>query len=338
MPRIVRVMARGAALYLVGSLVLVALAACGRSWFEEREPWRHEAEVACLRSGAVRQGPAVAPMQPIAGPGACGADFPLRVAALGDGSALGFADDPRPPASVPPGWSSGPSYATPLPPPDAPAAAPPGAPLSVMPPGIDSPSGAPSSYEPEPSAAAPLVPSRGMPVAGGAAAVTPPATLACPLVAALDDWIVGAVQPAAQRWFGQPVAELKQISAYACRGMNGQRGAPISEHAFGNAIDVAAFTLADGRKVTVENGWRGLPEERGFLRDIHAAACRQFMTVLAPGSDAFHYDHIHLDLARRASGRRVCSPHAVPGNVAAAPRGDPPFTGALGRRAVPGAD
>ena len=93
-------MARGVALFLVGSLVLVALLGCGR-WFEQRDPWRHDAEVECLQSGAVRQGPGVTLMSPIEGPGACGADFPLKVAALGAGPALGFADEPRPPAAIP---------------------------------------------------------------------------------------------------------------------------------------------------------------------------------------------------------------------------------------------
>ena len=69
-----RAMARGVALFLVGSLVLVALPGCGR-WFEQRDPWRHDAEVECLQSGAIRQGPAVTLMSPIEGPGACGADL-----------------------------------------------------------------------------------------------------------------------------------------------------------------------------------------------------------------------------------------------------------------------
>jgi hypothetical protein len=139
------------------------------------------------------------------------------------------------------------------------------------------------------------------------------------------------VQPAAQRWFGQSVVEVKQISAYSCRGMNGQRGAPISEHAFGNALDIAAFTLADGRQVTVKDGWRGEPEAQGFLRDVHAAACQQFSTVLAPGSNAFHYDHMHIDLARRASGRTVCNPAAVPGELIAQRARDRIVTGSIAR-------
>jgi hypothetical protein len=148
--------------------------------------------------------------------------------------------------------------------------------------------------------------------------VKPVATLACPIVSALDHWIATSVQPAASKWFRQPVVEIKQISAYSCRGMNGQAGAPISEHAFGNALDIAAFVLADGRRITVKNGWKGSPEEQGFLRDVQGAACDQFTTVLAPGSNAFHYDHIHVDLMRRASGRRICQPGAVDGDLVAA--------------------
>jgi len=71
-------------------------------------------------------------------------------------------------------------------------------------------------------------------------------------------------------------------------------------------------------RITVKDGWRGLPEEQGFLRDVQAAACQQFSTVLAPGSNAYHYDHIHVDLMRRASRRVVCEPQAVSGEEIAA--------------------
>jgi hypothetical protein len=178
-----------------------------------------------------------------------------------------------------------------------------------------------------------LGPGRGPPVTGSIAtpvAVSPAATLACPMVSELDRWIINSVQPAAMRWFGVPVAEIKQISAYSCRGMNGNPNARISEHAFGNALDIAWFTLADGRKITVKNGWRGLPEEQGFLRDVQGAACEQFTTVLAPGSNVFHYDHIHVDLMRRRNGSRTCNPNAVSGEEIAARVGGPRYSG--GRR------
>jgi hypothetical protein len=177
-------------------------------------------------------------------------------------------------------------------------------------------------------------------VSFGLVSVRPAATLACPIVSALDRWLAESVQPAAQRWFGVGVVEINQISAYSCRGMNGDSRAHISEHAFGNALDIAGFTLADGRHVTVKDGWRGLPEEQGFLRDIEAAACQQFTTVLAPGSNVYHYDHIHVDLMRRASRRLICEPAAVSGEEVAARAAqrnpyasrEPFVTGALGGR------
>ena len=184
----------------------------------------------------------------------------------------------------------------------------------------------------------PLGPSRGSPrVTGsvGSVTFTPTATLACPLVSALDEWFATAVQPAALRWFGQPVVEVRQISAYSCRGMNGNPRARISEHAFGNALDIASFTLANGRRITVKNGWRGAPEEQGFLRDVQASACDRFTTVLAPGSNRFHADHFHVDLMRRSG--KACNPRAVSGEeVAARARAqyarqgrDPSFTGSV---------
>jgi hypothetical protein len=381
--------------YFVGSLVVLGLAACGKSWLAERDPWRHEAEVACLKSGQVKEGPSLTRIQPITGPGICGADFPLKVAAIGEGSAIGYADDLRPPGSVP-------VSRQPLANPPRPAASyqpyPPqpyqpypqqqaypqqtGAPTSLYAPGVQQPDpyeeddvdpidqgvqsypqGAPQSQprygtppaqpaypqqsypaQPYPAQPAEQVPlgREQAPVTAAAVAVQPTATLACPVVSALDQWFASGVQPAALKWFGVQVAEIRQISAYSCRGMNGQRGAPISEHAFGNALDIASFTLADGRKITVKDGWRGLPEEQGFLRDVHASACQRFTTVLAPGSNVYHYDHIHVDLSRRASGRSICKPFAVPGDVIAARAGyrvgqrmEPGITGSIGSRAEP---
>jgi hypothetical protein len=205
------------------------------------------------------------------------------------------------------------------------------------------PLGEPAAESPRAPAREPVVPlgpSRGSaPIPSlTPVAVSPPATLACPMVSELERWITGAVQPAAMRWFGSPVAEIRQISAYSCRGMNGNSRASISEHAFGNALDIASFTLADGRKITVKNGWHGLPEEQGFLRDVQAAACGEFTTVLAPGSNVYHYDHIHVDLMRRRNGHRACNPHAVSGEEVAARaaryagRRDPGITGSLAPR------
>jgi hypothetical protein len=263
---------------VAGAALLLALGGCAGMWFAEREPWRGEAEIACLQSGVVKEGPAIAILKAINGPGACGIDHPLRVTALGGSGLFGIND--------------------------AQAA---GANAQAVPYGAGG-SNFPANVHPRSERAGRVPPA--------STALTPAATLACPLVSRLDRFVSDKVQPAALRWFRQPVAEIKQISAYSCRGMNGDPEANISEHAFGNALDLAAFILADGRKITVKDGWHGAPEEQGFLRDIHGAACVMFTTVLAPGSNAYHNDHMHVDLMRSPS--LVCQPAAISGEVAAA--------------------
>ena len=135
-------MTRGVRLYLVGSFVLVSLAGCGRGFFQsaEREPWRAEAEVACLKSGVVKENPELVRIDPISGPGVCGAEYPLKVAALGEGSSsFGFADDLRPPGSI----ANAPRWPIAAPPPRA---APPSYPEpSMRPSGYGAPSSGPIS-------------------------------------------------------------------------------------------------------------------------------------------------------------------------------------------------
>ena len=75
-------------------------------------------------------------------------------------------------------------------------------------------------------------------------------TLDCPMVAALDSWLAEVVQPAAQARFGQNVVQIDSMGSYNCRGMNNQIGARLSEHSFGNALDIGGFQLADGRRIT----------------------------------------------------------------------------------------
>jgi len=144
-------MVRGVRFYLVGSVVLVSLAGCGRGFFQaEREPWRAEAEAACLKSGAVKEGPELVRIDPISGPGACGAEFPLKVAAIGEGnSSFGFADESlRPPGDIlgQPRWPMSRAPAPAPPPPSYPQApysnsapsygAPASGPISLTAPGV----------------------------------------------------------------------------------------------------------------------------------------------------------------------------------------------------------
>ena len=154
-------------------------------------------------------------------------------------------------------------------------------------------------------------------LAGGTVALVSTQTIGCPLTAALDEWVATVVQPAATARFGQPVAEVKSMGSYACRSMNNQ-GVRLSEHGFGNAIDIAGFVLMDGREVTFVRDWtRGDQQDKAFLREVQAGACGIFTTVLAPGSDRFHHNHMHVDLAAHGATstgpRRYCKPTPAPG-------------------------
>ena len=131
---------------------------------------------------------------------------------------------------------------------------------------------------------------------------------------ALEYWMRTSVQPAAIAYFGMPVVEIKQISAYACRTRNNQRGAQLSEHAFGNALDVAGFVLANGRVVTVKSGWRGRQGRAGLpCAKSSPRPASSFNTTLGPGAP-YHGDHIHVDLARhgKTGTYKYCKPNGLP--------------------------
>jgi hypothetical protein len=133
-----------------------------------------------------------------------------------------------------------------------------------------------------------------------------PAIVNCSTANTFHDWLQNSVQPRAQDAYGERVVAVKIAASYACRPRNNQRGAKLSEHGMGNAIDVAGFTLASGREVTVLGDYYGKNDSRAFLRSVRADACGPFHTVLGPGSDANHKDHLHLDLQRKRSGGAYC--------------------------------
>lgn len=133
-----------------------------------------------------------------------------------------------------------------------------------------------------------------------------PAIVDCGVISPLHGWLTDIVQPAAGRAFGEQVASVDVAASYACRPRNSNRGAKMSEHGLGNAIDISAFTLMSGRKVTVAAGWHGTTAERAFLREVHKKACGRFSTVLGPAADSYHRNHIHLDIQARKSRQAFC--------------------------------
>ena len=122
--------------------------------------------------------------------------------------------------------------------------------------------------------------------------------MTCPLAANFTAWAQNAVRPAAKQYLGSDVVRIETMGTFSCRNVNGGRSGKLSQHAFGNAIDISAFVLRDGRRVSVLNGWRGPKSEQEFLRRLHQSACKRFGTVLGPDYNGAHANHFHFDMAQ----------------------------------------
>jgi len=140
--------------------------------------------------------------------------------------------------------------------------------------------------------------SQAVEITGSAIPYTRPTKVTCPVAVGLYLWQRDVVIPAARRHFNQRVSDINHYGSYSCRMRNSRAGRVPSEHATGNAIDIAGFRLADGRNVTVLDGWHGDADERAFLREVRDGACRIFRLTLSPDSDAAHKNHFHFDMGR----------------------------------------
>ncbi|MCG6205190.1 extensin family protein [Rhodopseudomonas sp. HC1] len=136
---------------------------------------------------------------------------------------------------------------------------------------------------------------------GTRVAMTPAAILRCPMAAELADWVRSDVAPIATSLESR-LAALDNFDSYECRGRNRVRGAKLSEHGKANAIDIRGLKLASGRMVSLTD--RASP--RAVRESVRQSVCDRFATVLGPGSDGYHEDHIHLDLAQRRRDYRMC--------------------------------
>ena len=124
-------------------------------------------------------------------------------------------------------------------------------------------------------------------------------SMTCPVARQYARWTREALQTNARVWLNSRVVKIESFGTYACRPVNGQQGNKLSEHGRANAVDIAAFVLEDGRRITVLAGWNGPDEDvRRFLRAVHQAGCRRFGIVLGPDANAFHRDHLHFDMGR----------------------------------------
>jgi len=133
-------------------------------------------------------------------------------------------------------------------------------------------------------------------------AVEPAPTFRCEMAAALTDWIREEIAPAVAAKLGSPLRAVESFDSFSCRGRNRVIGALLSEHGKANALDIRSFKLVNG--TTAQPTDPNIPKE--FRDGIRKGACERLRTVLGPGADGYHEDHIHLDLAQRRNDYRLC--------------------------------
>ena len=121
--------------------------------------------------------------------------------------------------------------------------------------------------------------------------------MTCGLAANFAAWARYGVQPAARLILGAEIQKIETFGTYNCRPIAGS--GKLSEHAHSNAVDVSAFVLSDGRRITIEQGWNGDRQTRQFLEVVRASACKRFRTVLSPDYNVAHRDHFHFDMGGR---------------------------------------
>lgn len=136
---------------------------------------------------------------------------------------------------------------------------------------------------------------------GSRVAVEPKAMLRCDMAESLAAWLRDEVAPRLKP-LNSPLVAVENADSYECRGRNRVAGAKVSEHGKGNAIDIRDFVLADRRKVVLTD----TAEPKDLREELRQSACGRFTTVLGPGSDGYHEQHIHLDVIQRRNGYRIC--------------------------------
>ncbi|WP_255695750.1 extensin family protein [Shinella sp. NM-101] len=141
----------------------------------------------------------------------------------------------------------------------------------------------------------------------GGIQIKPAAQVNCQITEAFARWVKQELVPSTRMRYLSGVSAIHQMSSYSCRTMNSQRGAAMSEHAKGNAIDVGKIVLTSGKAIAIERKGFFAFREKGLLKSVRGDSCKYFSTVLGPGSDRFHKDHFHFDLRARKSGYRHCS-------------------------------
>jgi hypothetical protein len=133
-------------------------------------------------------------------------------------------------------------------------------------------------------------------------AVEPAPVFRCEMAAAVTDWIREELAPAVAAKLGSPLRALENADSFSCRGRNRVLGARVSEHGKANALDIRSVKLVNGTSAQPTDPYIS----KEFRDGMRKSACERFKTVLGPGSDGYHEDHIHLDLLERRNDYRLC--------------------------------
>lgn len=133
-------------------------------------------------------------------------------------------------------------------------------------------------------------------VQGGNVALSSSFLSSCPLAVAYALFDLHGLQPAAQAVYGQSVTQIDHLGSFACRNIYNRSDARLSQHASADALDIAGFRLADGRRISVLKDWKDDGENGQFLRLVMDSACQQFHTVLGPDYNTAHRNHFHVDM------------------------------------------
>lgn len=136
----------------------------------------------------------------------------------------------------------------------------------------------------------------------GRITLRPAGLMRCAAARAVAAWVREDVVAIGKEKLGGELKTLQTASSFVCRPRNHVQGAVLSEHGLGNALDVSGFAFADGRTFTVG----GKDDDKGFVQAVRAAACKHLTTVLGPGTDVEHGNHLHVDLKIRKGGYRIC--------------------------------
>lgn len=133
-------------------------------------------------------------------------------------------------------------------------------------------------------------------IQGGDVGLSSSFLASCPLAVAFSLFERHGLQPAAKAVYGQPVSQVDHLGSFACRNIYNRKSGALSQHASADALDIAGFRLADGRRISVLKDWPGEGEDARFLRLARDGACNAFNVVLSPDYNAAHRNHFHLDV------------------------------------------